>query len=153
MINKDELQAKLAQRYRDLLKDVRFHIEDLKFDFAEEVSKVMEKEGVTRVELARRMGTSSAWITKMLRTNWNMTMETMAKLAFALDMNVETKFVPIRGVASRVEYREYRCAEIPRESTLKKPEVEFPKERPVKESAFQSLEEEGMLSLEEAKAA
>jgi len=105
MINKNELQAKLNQDYQELLNDVEFHIEGLKFDFAEEVSKYLEEEGITRAELARRMGTSPAWITKMLRTNWNMTMETMAKLAFALGMKIAPpKFVPIAAsLAQRKE--------------------------------------------------
>jgi transcriptional regulator with XRE-family HTH domain len=111
MINKDELQAKLNQDYEELLNDVEFHIEGLKFDFAEEVSKYLEEEGVTRAELARKMGTSPAWITKMLRTNWNMTMETMAKLAFALEMKVVPKLVRLGEPDVEWRYHEEFCWE------------------------------------------
>ncbi|TKJ43451.1 hypothetical protein CEE36_03705 [candidate division TA06 bacterium B3_TA06] len=107
MIDKEELEAQLEQDYKELLEDVEYHIEGLKAEFAEEVSKYLGKgEGkITRAELARMMGTSPAWITKMLRTNWNMTMETMAKLAFALGMKIAPpKFVPIAAsLAQRKE--------------------------------------------------
>lgn len=157
MIDKEKLQAKLNQRYSELLNDVRFHAEGLKFDFAEEVSKYLEEEGVTRAELARRMGTSAAWITKMLRTNWNMTMETMAKIAFALGMKVEPKFTPIRGIAPRIEYHEEQCwVEIPHEYNIEKPK-EAPKEQPIEEVVFQPLIEGidfgSMPNWEEAKVA
>jgi len=46
----------------------------------------------------------------MLRTNWNMTMETMAKLAFALGMKIAPpKFVPI--VASLAQRKEEHVCE------------------------------------------
>ena len=157
MIDKEELEAQLEQDYKELLEDVEYHIEGLKAEFAEEVSKYLEEEGITRAELARRMGTSPAWITKMLRTNWNMTMETMAKLAFALGMKVEPKFVPIRGIVSRLEYHEEHCwAEIPHEYIIEKPE-KAPKEQPIEKVDFQPLREgidfESIPTYEEAKVA
>ncbi|GEM_PF-1722676 len=159
MMNKDKLHAKLTQNYQELLTDVEFHIEDLKFDFAEEVSNYLGKgEGkITRAELARRMGTSAAWITKMLRTNWNMTMETMAKIAFALDMKVKPMFVPIRTIASRAEwYDEQRWKDTPQDYTVQEPE-DIPEEKPFETGVFQPLEGEpdfeSMPSLEEAFAA
>lgn len=156
MIDKEELEAQLEQDYKELLEDVEYHIEGLKAEFAEEVSKYLEEEGITRAELARRMGTSPAWITKMLRTNWNMTMETMAKLAFALEMKVVPKLVPIRGVASRLEYHEHCWAEIPHEYIIEKPE-KAPKEQPIEKVDFQPLREgidfESIPTYEEAKVA
>lgn len=142
MIDKEELQAKLNQRYMDLLNDVKFHEEGLKFDFAEEVSKYLDEQGVTRAELARRMGTSPAWVTKMLRTNWNMTMETMAKVAFYLGMKVEPKFVRINDVSSQIVYHEEQnWAEIPMESSIRDSWV-VPKEKAFEKGTFHSLSAE-----------
>ncbi|NLI97097.1 hypothetical protein GX441_00365 [bacterium] len=139
-MNKGDLQAKLNQDYEELINNVEFHVEGLKFDFAEEVSKYLgnEEGKVTRAELARRMESTPAWITKMLRTNWNMTMETMAKIAFALGMKVETKLVRINDVSSRLVYHEKdNWAKIPVESSHKKPPV-IPREKPL-EAIFQPL--------------
>ena len=48
----------------------------------------MEKQGVSRADLARRLGTSPAYITKLLRGTYNPTLETVAKIAIALNARV-----------------------------------------------------------------
>ena len=44
----------------------------------------MEKQKVSRAELARRLQTSRAYVTKLLGGNANFTLQTMAKVAMAL---------------------------------------------------------------------
>jgi len=53
-------------------------------EFTEELCHRMDEQGITRVELARRLGSSPAYVTKVLRGNANFTLTTMAKLARAL---------------------------------------------------------------------
>ncbi len=54
-------------------------------EFTEDIFTLMEQRGVTRAELARRMGSSPAYVTKMLRGNTNFTIESMVRIARALD--------------------------------------------------------------------
>ncbi len=54
-------------------------------EFAIELGRRMKARGVTRADLARRLGTSQAYVTKVLGGTTNFTIETMAKLAMALD--------------------------------------------------------------------
>ena len=54
-------------------------------DFTEDVVRVMTDMKVTRAELARSLGTSQAYITKLLRGDVNFTLGTMVRLARALD--------------------------------------------------------------------
>jgi len=56
--------------------------------FTRELWRLMEEKKVSRAELARRIGTSRAYITKLLGGNANFTLMTMVKLAMALDAAV-----------------------------------------------------------------
>lgn len=53
-------------------------------EFGEDVCRLMDEQGVSRAELARRLGTSRAYVTKLLGGNANFTLQTMAKVAMAL---------------------------------------------------------------------
>ncbi len=57
-------------------------------EFTEEICRLMESGRVTRSELARRLGTSPAYVTKILRGNANFTLATMVRLARALGAEV-----------------------------------------------------------------
>lgn len=52
--------------------------------FGEDVCRLMDEQGVSRAELARRLGTSRAYVTKLLGGNANFTLHTMTKVAMAL---------------------------------------------------------------------
>jgi len=49
--------------------------------FTEELFVLMEQDRVSKAELARRMGTSPAYITKILKGDANFTLKSMVKLA------------------------------------------------------------------------
>ena len=55
----------------------------------------MDAQCVSGAELARRMGTSRAWVSRVLAGECNLTAATMGKLAFALGMRVTTQIVPL----------------------------------------------------------
>jgi len=54
-------------------------------EFTEDLCRLMEEKGLSRADLAKKIGTSRAYVTKLLGGNANFTLATMAKLAFALD--------------------------------------------------------------------
>jgi hypothetical protein len=58
--------------------------EQLLFDATELISKLMEKEGVSRSDLAKRIGKSKAYVTQVLRGQSNMTLRTLSDLSYAL---------------------------------------------------------------------
>lgn len=76
-------------RYRRLFdeaeSDVNYWLAGPVLEFSDELSQWMEEKKVSRAELARRIGTSRAYITKLLGGNANFTLLTMVKLAMALD--------------------------------------------------------------------
>jgi len=53
-------------------------------DFTRDLQARLERTGITHTELAARMGTSRPYVTKLL-SGGNFTLETMVKLAMALD--------------------------------------------------------------------
>ena len=63
-------------------------------DFTEGLCEMMQKHGVSRAELARRIGVNRSYITKILRGNANLTLETMVKLTRAVDGDLEVRVRP-----------------------------------------------------------
>lgn len=65
-----------------------YAIEGLVTDAAELVARLMEEQGVTKADLARRLGKSRAWITQLLSGKANMTIRTFAELVYELGAEV-----------------------------------------------------------------
>src|SRR5436305_6534045 len=63
-------------------------------EFTEGVVREMKRQGVTRTELAKRLGATPAYVTKILRGKANFTLETMVRLARALDAELRVQLVP-----------------------------------------------------------
>ena len=73
------------QEYRDWFASIpEDKVFGLKMDFAVEVEKAMETEGISKKELASRLGVAPARVTKILSGESNLTIETMQKIADAL---------------------------------------------------------------------
>lgn len=60
-------------------------------EFTESVVREMERRGMTRTELAQRLGATPAYVTKILRGQVNFTLATMVKLARALDAELSVQ--------------------------------------------------------------
>ncbi len=65
--------------------DLEYVEENLKIDFAVAVEKAMIDREVNKSDLASKIESSPAYITKVLRGDANVTIATMAKLSHALD--------------------------------------------------------------------
>ena len=78
----------MKTRHEVLMQDPEYRklyaIEGLVTDAAEFVARLMEEQGVNKAELARRIGKSRAWVTRLLSGSANMTMRTFAELVYAL---------------------------------------------------------------------
>ena len=79
-------------------------------DFTEALFIAMEEQGVTRAELARRLGTSQAYITRVLGGHANFTLKSMSKLALALGLQLEVGLGPQRlpSAAAKAEEEDAR---------------------------------------------
>lgn len=71
--------------FEDIVQKARQHesywVEAALYDFTETVCGLLEDSGMTRTELAQKLGVTSAYITKLLRGDANVTIKTMVRLA------------------------------------------------------------------------
>jgi transcriptional regulator with XRE-family HTH domain len=63
-------------------------------EFTEELTRWMELQGVSRKELAERIGSSQPYITKVLKGDVNFTLASMVKLARALGAELRIQLTP-----------------------------------------------------------
>jgi transcriptional regulator with XRE-family HTH domain len=71
-----------------------YWVSSLILDFTEGLHKMMEANGVSRSELAQRLGVSPAYITKVLRGNVNFTLDSMVRLVRAAGGEVSLQVAP-----------------------------------------------------------
>lgn len=86
--------------FTEARKDHAYWVEGAILEFTEDMARCMEEQGVSRSELARRIGTSPAYVTKILRGTTNFTLDTMVKVARALDCEFRCHLQP-QGAETR----------------------------------------------------
>lgn len=77
-----------------------YYAELLKLEVTEEIFRSMERENISKSELARRFNCSPAYITKILNGSANLTIDTLSSIAFVLGMKWHCITVPIDGDVS-----------------------------------------------------
>lgn len=89
----NQKQSNVLDRFRDTLD---YEVAKVELAFTESLETLMQQRGVNKSELAKRIHTSPAYITKILRGSTNFTLETMVKLVRALDgeLTVEARGKP-----------------------------------------------------------
>ncbi len=78
----------LQSKLRKSAGHVGYEIERLLIGINEEIVAQMEAKGITRTELARRLGVDKSYVTRMLNGMPNMTLKTLVSVASALDCRV-----------------------------------------------------------------
>jgi transcriptional regulator with XRE-family HTH domain len=124
---------KYRERVRNVENTPEFLLEVVKLTFAEELSRLLEEQGVSRRQLAERLGTSRAYVTRILRTDYNLTAETMVKVALALDARVTLSLqsrrsdppaaiaVPARAAHRRTRRNEFVASDKPARRRSRQP--------------------------------
>lgn len=75
-------------RLNEIKKTHSYRVEKTKLEFVRGLSRLMKLKGITNTELATRMETSNAYISKALRGDTNFTIDTMVKLTYAAGGNL-----------------------------------------------------------------
>jgi len=82
----------MAKSFAELFKAAEqsptYQLEHVRMAFVGETTRLMDAQDVSRAELARRLDVSRAYITKLLNGNANITLDTMVRVAMALDAKV-----------------------------------------------------------------
>ncbi len=76
-----------------LMEDPEFRrllsIEALVAEASETIARLMAEKNVTKADLARRLNKSRAWVTQLLSGKTNMTVRTLAEVAYALGAEIK----------------------------------------------------------------
>lgn len=83
-----------ADLWAEVEKDEVFWTEKNKLDFSINLFQTMKRRGIAKKELAERLGTSQAYVTKVFRGDANFTLASMTKLVQALDAKLSIQIVP-----------------------------------------------------------
>lgn len=78
-----------------------------KDNFVNELLRVMSEKNINQKELAQKIGTSQAYVSKVLGGDVNLSIESMSKFAFALDSRIE---IQARPIAARKEAASFASA-------------------------------------------
>lgn len=68
---------------------------------AEAICRAMEEQGLTRIELSRRLGVSRQYVTRFLNAPANTTLETIARFAGAVGLEPQLTLTPQRPAETR----------------------------------------------------
>lgn len=68
-----------------------YWVEGAILEFTEDMVHQMKEKRVSRSELARRIGASPAYVSKILRGSTNFTLDTMVKISRALDCSLRCR--------------------------------------------------------------
>jgi len=83
-----------ADLFKKARKDPRWKVKGAILDFTETMAEQMDTMRINKSELARRIGSSPAYVTKILRGNSNFTLESMVKIAAALNGELRITIEP-----------------------------------------------------------
>lgn len=123
--------------YEALFQDPQFRkelaIEAFVLDASEVIARAMKEQRVSRAELARRMGKSRAWITQVLSGRANLTLRTLAEIAWSLGVELKLQ------ETAPTESRTLVAADLWRYDTKSSAEPEPVSERGVSSGSFESL--------------
>ena len=80
-----------------------YRVERTKIEFVRGLSRLMRVKGISNSELAQKVDTSNAYITKALRGDCNFTIDSMVKLAHAVGANIH---IHVADTAASVRWLE-----------------------------------------------
>lgn len=88
----------MTSSFQELVKQIKetetFDKEVVLSSVSDQIAFLMKKDGVKKAELARRLGKSRAYITKILQGNVNFTIDTLVQIARALGYQFVPSFAP-----------------------------------------------------------
>ncbi len=80
-----------------------YKVEGVSLEFTEQIMRRMQELGMSRSELARKVGVKPSYITKILRGDTNYTLDSMVKIATVLDSTFRCNLEPV-GCKSQLFY-------------------------------------------------
>lgn len=89
---KQKSSEQFATMFNQLNESSTYRLEGLKLEITEQIYVAMQRQGISKAELARRLGSSKAYVTKILQGDVNFTLETLNKLSQLLGCDLSIVF-------------------------------------------------------------
>ncbi|MBN2327051.1 MAG: helix-turn-helix domain-containing protein [Candidatus Omnitrophica bacterium] len=84
-----------SSEVNEIKSDPDYVLEGVILDLTEQILEEMDKKGITRRDLAQKMGKSSSCISRALRGNQNLTLSTAVQIGLALGLKMNVSFSPM----------------------------------------------------------
>jgi len=97
------MKLTLKQRMKNIRQSHDYRLEKAKLEFIQGVTRIMQQKEITNAELARRLETSPAYITKVMRGDTNFTLDSLVKITYALDSKVH---IHVADTSAKVRWTE-----------------------------------------------
>lgn len=98
----------MQSQFEILMQDAEFRkefaVETFIAECTELLSRVMHEKQISKAELAARLGKSRAWATQLLSGGRNVTVRTLAEVAYELGVELRLESSPIAGAPERSEW-------------------------------------------------
>jgi len=78
-----------------------FEREAIELEVADKLFEAMQENNLSKAEFARKIGKSKAYVTRLLRGDYNLTIGSLAELAYMLGAKVEISFVPQKKMSGK----------------------------------------------------
>lgn len=111
-IKRQNSSEKLAALLTEFQQSENFELEQAKVEIAEQIQRFMQEQNISNVELARRLGSSKAYVTKILQGNANFTIESLIKISRSISCQINIQFsspatakIATRQISSRNNLR------------------------------------------------
>ncbi|MBF0134315.1 MAG: helix-turn-helix transcriptional regulator [Magnetococcales bacterium] len=96
--------------FEEAEKDSLYWKEGLILEFTSDLYQLMNAQGLTKKDLADRLGTSKAYVTKIFQGNANFTAESMTRIAHALNGRVKIHVTPRNDNSKFCDASDNDCA-------------------------------------------
>ncbi len=98
MLTKKTEKRTMPKDFQELVQRIKrsetFDQESLRSEISDQISALMECQGLNKAELAKRLNTSRSYVTKILQGNANFTLDSLVQIARALGCNFRPVFAP-----------------------------------------------------------
>ena len=98
-----DINALLNEKFKDKEFEKQYHREAAFDRLADELLLLRKKRGITQRELAEKMGTTQAVVSRLENATVKPSMETIVKLAEALDAALDVRLVPLEQIKKEIE--------------------------------------------------
>ena len=85
----------LSKMFEEAENTSDYQLQSTVVDLTEDICEIMEAKSITRADLARRLGKSRAWVTKLLRGDRNLTLRTIVEVLWELGYKVSVSAEPV----------------------------------------------------------